>query len=78
MPSPTPTPYAVRCPTHGQAFLTKEEYDAQMMRPDARWSCPICGLESSWDDDNYEKAMDEIYGEYGDDARDEDESEHKN
>jgi len=50
-------PYAVICPTHGQVFLTFEEHDCQMDSPDDHWICPMCGLKSEWDDENYKNAL---------------------
>jgi len=52
-----PTPWAVLCRKHGQQFLSAAEYDRQMNRPDARWTCPCCGATSTWDDDNYEASL---------------------
>lgn len=48
------TPWAVNCPNHGLTFLTQEEYDLQMSRPDDPWVCPICNVLSTWSDNNYE------------------------
>ena len=55
MPSSVPTPYAVRCYYHGKVYLTSEEYNFQMNRPDRLWECPTCRDNAEWDDDNYEK-----------------------
>jgi len=47
-----PSPYAVYC--HGDCglvFLTDEQYDYQMNRPDSFWFCPHCGDSADWDDD---------------------------
>lgn len=60
------TAWRVVCPHHGPVFLTREEYDAQMARPDRTWQCPafdegdpddpddvgpgVCGARSEWDD----------------------------
>lgn len=52
------TPYAVLCDDHGQQFLTAEEYDYQMSRPDSLWRCPRCGESAHWDDDEYEASLD--------------------
>jgi len=52
------TAYAVLCPTHGQVFLTDDEYGRQLCRADDRWICPKCGEICNWDDDNYEKHLD--------------------
>lgn len=56
------TPYAVICPVHGQEFLTKQEYDYQMCRPDAKWQCPVedCRREAQWDDANYEEWQEQL------------------
>jgi uncharacterized C2H2 Zn-finger protein len=53
------TPYAVICPTHGQVFLNQAGYFRQMDFPGAKWICPRCGAVSEWDDDNYEKHMED-------------------
>lgn len=55
------TPWAVICPSHGKQFLTKENYDAQISRPDSRWQCPFpkCIAICEWDDDNYERYLDD-------------------
>ena len=57
--SAEPTPYAVRChqcEPNGDhlVYLTYEGYDRQMDRPEALWTCPRCGRDAQWDDDNYE------------------------
>lgn len=49
-----PTRYAIICPEHGQVYLTRENYNAQMADPDSRWVCPWCGSISEFDDDNYD------------------------
>lgn len=67
MPSPTRTPYAVVCTKpsikapkgHGQIFLTQQEYNEQMMKPDSKWVCPACGQYAYWDDDNYDSFFSE-------------------
>lgn len=51
--SDVPTRYAVICPVHGQVFLTRDEYNMQMLRANSRWKCPRCGKISNFDDDNY-------------------------
>lgn len=53
------TPYAVLCDDHGQQFLTAEQYEHQLDRPDSFWSCPRCGECAYWDDDEYEANLDE-------------------
>lgn len=53
------SPYVVLCDDHGQQFLTAEEYDYQMSRPDSPWRCPRCGESAQWDDDEYEASLDE-------------------
>lgn len=55
--SSSPTPWAVICDTDGQVFLTSEEYERQMNRPDSMWQCPRCRDVAQWDDDNYERAQ---------------------
>jgi hypothetical protein len=58
------TPYAIYCTSGplegysgcGLVYLTDNEYNQQMMRPNATWRCPICGMyPARWDDDNYEQ-----------------------
>lgn len=56
------TPYAVWCtglmeevPSCGKQFLSEEEYDRQMSRPNSMWRCPACGAEATWDDEHYER-----------------------
>ena len=57
-----PSPYAVLC-DHGaldnpqRCYLTRQEYDYQIRRPDSLWKCPICKREASWDDLNHEEWM---------------------
>jgi hypothetical protein len=55
------TPWAIICREHKQVFLTKREYEAQMSKPDSLWMCPLCGDNASWDDDNYEKHLDDDF-----------------
>lgn len=62
------TQYAVDCagpdytiaPGHGIVYLTEKEYEVQMLRPDARWRCPLCYGDAVWDDDNFELIQGEI------------------
>ena len=51
------SPYAVICPAHGQVFLTAEQYMKQLMLPDMRWTCIICGEVAEFDDENYESTQ---------------------
>lgn len=53
--------WAVICPTHGQVFLTEQEYDFQLSRPDRTWMCP-CGESAQWDDDNHQDWLDKNEG----------------
>jgi len=46
--------FAVICPQDGQVFITEEDYERQLMMPDALWTCPKCGGIARFDDDNYE------------------------
>lgn len=39
MSSTTPTPWAVRCPKHGQVYLTEDEYKEQVTRGGGWWQC---------------------------------------
>lgn len=55
--SPTPTAYAVNCDQHGKVFLTAEEYDRQMSKPDSLWICPRCRMPASFDDATYEASF---------------------
>lgn len=52
------TPYMVRCPNHGEVYLTNKGYTQQMMAADSFWQCPHCGENASWDDANYEEMLD--------------------
>ena len=54
-PTCTVTPWAVICRNHGQQFLTEEQYERQLDRPDSLWTCPVCGDSATWDDDNFER-----------------------
>lgn len=51
--SEAPTPWAVTCPTHGQVFLSREEYSRQLVAIDNPWTCPECEARADWDDENY-------------------------
>lgn len=59
----TPGPHAVICKDNEihsspmRVFLSEEEYNRQMDRPDDTWSCPLCGSMATWDDDNLEKYL---------------------
>jgi hypothetical protein len=47
-----PTNYAVVCNDEcGLQFLSEEDYNRQMDRPDAFWRCPKCGGQAEWDDE---------------------------
>jgi hypothetical protein len=60
------TPFMVRCAAHGPVFLTPNEYDDAMHRPDDLWTCPICGEHAIWDDANYEARIDKWYDDVND------------
>lgn len=55
--------YAVICKTSDlhktpmRVFMTEEEYNRQMDRPNSLWQCPLCMNSADWDDDNFEKAI---------------------
>ena len=49
------TPWAIICPNDGQVFLTREQYDLQMNRANARWKCPHCLSICEFDDENYDR-----------------------
>jgi hypothetical protein len=53
-----PSPYAVICLRHGQQFLTRQQYMAQMMHSNSKWSCPVCNDTAEWDDDNFDNYQD--------------------
>ena len=57
------TPYMVHCVEHGGVYLSREEYRQQLIRANDTWRCPMCGRSASWDDDNYEEMMEELYPE---------------
>jgi hypothetical protein len=51
--------YAVVCTDHhGIIYLTNEEYNYQMNRPNRTWVCPICHNDAYWEDDNMQEFMD--------------------
>lgn len=60
----TPSRFAILChnfEAHDseltRVFLTEQNYDQQMARPNARWRCPACGESPvDWDDDNFESS----------------------
>ena len=37
------------------SYLTSEEYENQLMRPDDFWVCPRTGIRASFDDEWYEE-----------------------
>jgi hypothetical protein len=59
------TPYAVFCdgpdytiaPGCGLVYMTEQQYEAQMSRPDALWRCPRCNGDARFDDENYEESL---------------------
>jgi hypothetical protein len=62
-----PTRWRVRCPIHGQVYLTEREYDRQIMCGHKAWACPrvdvdpnrfgLCGEESDFDVDHLEASL---------------------
>jgi len=69
------TPWAVEClgyggggksgngPSCGLVYLSRDEYNAQLMAAGINWRCPICGMDATWNDDNH----DEFYNEFDQD-----------
>lgn len=55
--SDVPTPWKVICPVHDGVYLTRSEYQRQMMNPNDRWRCPVqrCNRVAEWDDLNYDR-----------------------
>ena len=51
------TDWRVRCYTHGDVCLTREEVSAQMLEADAKWVCPECGESALWDYVWHEKRL---------------------
>ena len=51
------SPYGVICRDHGKQGLTSREYSEQLSKPN--WICPRCHDMADWDDDRFQKAMDE-------------------
>lgn len=51
------TAWQVICVLHGPVCLTSEEYDSQMMRPNATWHCPVCGQNAQWDDEHHDSFL---------------------
>lgn len=43
------TPWAIICPRHKSACLSKEEYQRQLNGAEDLWTCPICDRVSDWD-----------------------------
>lgn len=57
--APPPIRYAVDCLEGcGTQDLTREEYTAQMRRPDLTWRCPRCGGDADFRDDLYDESID--------------------
>jgi transposase-like protein len=42
------------CNNGERIYLTKKEYMKQLSNPDARWKCPKCGYDASFDDENFQ------------------------
>jgi hypothetical protein len=40
-------------------YLTKDQYNRQMMMPDRGWSCPVTGLGEDFDDEYFEEHNDQ-------------------
>ncbi len=65
--SKTPTPYATVCRGDpevghngcGVVYMTEEFYIRQMDRSDSTWRCARCGYAAQWDDNNYEKYLEQ-------------------
>lgn len=57
------TPWAIRCGAHGLVYLSKERYDKQMNQANHLWRCPIEWCDAYWDDDNYERFMEDNFDE---------------
>jgi hypothetical protein len=53
------SPYGIICDNCGKQGLTQQNYEKQMWNADALWKCPNCGDTATWDDDRYERGMDE-------------------
>lgn len=51
------TPYRVICRECGSQQLSHRQYEEQMQKPNARWSCPKCGDVASFDDEFYEQGL---------------------
>jgi rubrerythrin len=43
------------CGAHGAIDISETEYDRQLSRPNARWSCPRCGDVCAFDDEYFEE-----------------------
>lgn len=62
------TPYLIHCVLDEDfgscgksSFLTKEQYNEQMARPDRGWQCPVCRCyPCDFDDVHYEKFMNKV------------------
>lgn len=53
------TPYRLICPEHGGIFLTEAQYYEQLLNADERWKCPTCDSICEFDDDHFEKSLEE-------------------
>ena len=47
----------------GTQYLTREQYIAEMNKPDSRWSCPCCHGLANYDDEELERLEDERHNE---------------
>ncbi len=57
MKTPNSIAAAVICPEHDQVFLTLEQYEYQMDRPNRGWICPKCGDSAQFDDEFFEALL---------------------
>jgi len=48
------TPWRLNTHCHGDVYLTREQYAAQLNAADRLWCCPHDGNTASWDDNWYE------------------------
>ena len=51
--------HVVVCYDCGRVTLTVRQYDIAMNHANSRWTCPKCGGPAEWDDDAYEKWIEE-------------------
>ncbi len=49
--------YQIICAYCGTVPLTKPQYERQLFRINVPWYCPSCGIEANFDDETYDKYL---------------------